>query len=72
MNAENLDELLGAWSASVRLSDADAEAVRQTVLADQAGLDADWWRGFTTQIGGVMANAGRAGWSAWAGAVTVT
>lgn len=68
MTAEKLDDLLGAWSASVRLSDADADAVRQAVLAEGQGLDAAWWRDFTTQLGDVIASAGTAGWSGWAGA----
>lgn len=64
---EELDELLAGWASSVRTSDATAEQLKQAILAEPVGgLDATWWRDFSTQIGSVMVRANRAGRVGWA------
>lgn len=66
MTEPDLDALLSGWAASVRMSDATAERVKQAILAEPAGgLDPSWWRDFSTQIGEVMTRAGRAGRVGW-------
>ena len=57
----NLDDDLGAWAATVRLPDADADAIFARIVASPTAavvtdapsaapspqLDPGWWRGFT-------------------------
>ena len=62
---DGLDELLAGWAASVRLTDADADEIRQAVVAQPVGLDTTWWRDFSKQISGVMVSASRAGRAGW-------
>ncbi|MQA80709.1 MAG: hypothetical protein GEV10_19885 [Streptosporangiales bacterium] len=69
-NADNLDAMLGGWAASVRLSDTEADTIRQAVVAVPVpaavppvttSLSPSWWTDFSMQISAVMVDAGRAG-----------
>ncbi len=57
----SLDDVLAAWAAGVRLDEAEAAAMYERVIQTTApstlrpgrepvpGLDAAWWRRFTTE-----------------------
>lgn len=56
----SLDGLLTAWAASVRVTDAEAYAMRRGIVAaPTAGVSPAWWKGFTAQISDVMVRANR-------------
>lgn len=66
MTEPDLDALLAGWAASARMPDDTAERIRQAILAvPVGGLDAAWWRDFSTDIGAVMTRASRAGRVGW-------
>lgn len=55
---DELDALLGQWSAATRLSAAEAEDVREAVLATpRVGLDASWWRELVAQVSDAVTTA---------------
>jgi hypothetical protein len=55
---EELDRLLGEWSAASRLSEREAERVRVAVVSTRPpGLDAGWWSGLVSQVGAAVIQA---------------
>lgn len=55
---EELDRLLGEWSAASRLTAGEAEAVRVAVVSMRPpGLDAAWWSGLVAQVSAAVIQA---------------
>lgn len=63
--SHHLDELLQAWGQRQRLTAAEADQLRTTLLearptpsaVEPAGLPADWWADFSRRMGDVMLQA---------------
>jgi hypothetical protein len=57
-SGEELDRLLGEWSATSQLSQREAEAVRVAVVSTRPpGLDAGWWSGLVGQVSAAVIQA---------------
>lgn len=59
--ADDLDALLRAWARTVRIDDAEATAVRQSITRTHGAPSLTWWPDFGTHIGDVMVRANHAG-----------
>ncbi|MGH3094972.1 MAG: hypothetical protein ACRDMV_03100 [Streptosporangiales bacterium] len=59
--SDDLDALLSAWARTVRIDDAEAAAVRQSITRTPTAPSPTWWRDFGTQIGNVVVRASSAG-----------
>ena len=63
----SLDDDIAAWAATVRLADAEADAIFQRIVQTpgSAGptaiprLDASWWRGYTAGFAARMVTSTR-------------
>lgn len=55
---EELDGLLAEWSAAVRLTPREAEAVRVAVVAERPeGLDPGWWAALMGRVSATVIEA---------------
>jgi hypothetical protein len=55
--APDLDQLLAAWGRAHRLTDADADRIRQAIVPDDLGLPATWWSDFNSKVSEAIARA---------------
>ena len=53
----HLDQLLAVWAQTHRLTDADAERIRQTIVPEGLALPATWWSDFNSKVSEVIARA---------------
>ena len=53
----DLDQLLAVWAQTHRLTDADAERIRQTIVPDGLALPATWWSDFNSRISETISRA---------------
>jgi hypothetical protein len=68
----SLDDILAAWTATIRLPDATAADIYQRIVVTPTpareispGLDPAWWRGFTAEFTARMVTSTRpARWAA--------
>jgi hypothetical protein len=55
--AHDLDQLLAAWARANRLSDADAERIRQAIVPAVPALQAGWWSEFNSKLSAAITRA---------------
>lgn len=61
----SLDDVLGVWAASVRLSDGDAGEIRERIVRADPELAPTWWRQFTVDYtANIVASTRPARWAA--------
>ena len=53
----DLDQLLAAWAQAHRLTDADAERIRQAIIPADLALPATWWSDFNSKVSEAIARA---------------
>ena len=53
----DLDQLLAVWAQTHRLTDADAERIRQTIVPEDLALPATWWSDLNSKLSEVIARA---------------
>lgn len=53
----DLDQLLAVWAQTHRLTDADAERIRQTIVPEDLALPATWWSDLNSRVSEVIARA---------------
>jgi hypothetical protein len=53
----DLDQLLAAWAQTHRLTDTDAEQIRQAIVPDDLALPATWWSDLNSKVSETIARA---------------
>ena len=53
----DLDQLLAAWARTHRLTDTDAERIRQAIVPDALPLPATWWSDLNSKVSEVIIRA---------------
>jgi hypothetical protein len=68
----SVDDVVAAWAATVRLSDATAQDIYEQIMRTHIserrsvpGLDPHWWRHFTSEFAAQVVTSTRP--AAWAG-----
>jgi hypothetical protein len=53
----DLDQLLAAWAQAHRLTDTDAERIRQAIAPEELALPATWWSDLNSRVSETIARA---------------